>query len=329
MKLEDIERYEAEAEAELARQTGNAPEGKTEDKQEQVGEPEKKGEEPPEDKAAAESKDKVAGPGNDGLTLENAKERLLNAEAGRKSMQANMTKATQEAADLRRENESIKAEIESLKATVAELKSAPPKVEEPAKPSQLDEFADKYGDDFSPVVDGIRGSDEKLNAVNSEVETVKDELARIRSEKKKDELEAANEAAWNKHWTAVTTAHPDATGIVESEDYQGWVLRQSEDIQRANRVGSTLEVIHVISLYKSSQAPANQGASEPVSDDLLNKAKQVADPNVGSVQETPNGSDDVPWFTQEEIAEMASKRPLEFAEKEALIDKAGQMGRIR
>ena len=328
MKLEELERMEAEAEALMAQQTGQAPEGEPTDKQEQnVEGPEKTGEEPPKEAEIVEvdpqepaAEDKADDAVSDGLTLDNAREQLLNAEANRKGMQANMTKATQEAAELRKSNESMKAELDALKETVEQLKQSSVKTEKPAEPDRLSQFREQYGEEFQPVVEGITKANEQVSSVDSKVNKLAEELKTLRKEKEAAELEAA----WNKHWGTVKAAHPDADNIVVSEDYKGWLLRQPEYVQKADADGSTNDVIHVFKLYKGSQK--QDQPSKDASSNLLDKAKEAAEPSVDSVQTAPNDNDEVPWFSEAEIRSMT---PMEFAGKESLIEQAAAMGRIR
>lgn len=89
--------------------------------------------------------------------------------------------------------------------------------------------------------------------------------------------------------------HPDAQQILESDDFQGWVLRQPPMVERALWDGAVEDLIEILDKYKAAV-----GYGKPIV--------------------TP------PRFTRAQIAAMSNE---EFVAREKDIDRAIKRGLIR
>ncbi|RDL44357.1 hypothetical protein DN730_08105 [Marinomonas piezotolerans] len=215
-----------------------------------------------------------------------AEERIKNA-------QALMTKATQEAAALRRENAQLKEQMEALQANPSEGESNAPEV------GSLEDLMEEYPELVGPLVQRLNQLEGKINGI----ETV--------SQKSKED------AALEAHWDTINQAHPDHMEIAQEPDFQGWVARQPPVMQQIAQNGSAQDVIYLLDQYK---ATISKGTSQ---NKKVDQAKELAD-KVPRTQQKPTTSLK-PSFTREQIAKMS---PEQFSKYEAEIDEAMARGEI-
>lgn len=303
MNEAERKRLDEEADEMIAQMNGSAP--KEQDKPTPV--PSKS----PADEPPPGEQDKETNPGTmiEGLTLENAQERLKNAEASYNHARSKMNDATAKAAELRRENETLTAENMQLKAKVEVLESqaavAPQQPAEPQGSEQtaLDGVTEQFGEDFQPVVDGIKSQEAKVSEVEGQVADMRKTIEHLKQEKE----EATQRASEIEHARRVREAHPDVDQIAGSADFEGWKLRQPPAIQSIIKSGSTEDVIWVVSEYKKT-------LSKP-SSPSLEEARQIADPNVSSVVEGPGTGSGTMQFTEQQIAAMSLNEYMKHQEE--------------
>lgn len=219
-----------------------------------------------------------------------ANERVKNA-------QARMTKATQEAADLRRTVTELQQTVASLQSQVAQAATQKDEVDD-----ELRTLAEEYPDIAQPLL-------KKLSKLE---ETVSEYRTRIETEKSQSTLQS--------HFDTIRRSHPDMDEIVVSDDFNGWLERQSPIWQRIAQEGSAEEVIDLLSNFKVAI-----GASPQQPESKVEKARRVAEPSLPKARKPdPNAGKRI--WTREEITRM----PLEeFEKRQAEIDLAYLEGRVR
>jgi hypothetical protein len=264
--------------------------------------------------------------GEDGLTLDNARERIRNA-------QARMHKATQEAADLRKKVASQDVELSALRASVSgfEQQIETLKQQPPAKPdtesddvsdAELQAIAEEYPSIAKPFIKVINSLNKQLKIVGDKVATVEGTVNKTVSSIQQDDENSKMEA----HFAAIREAHPDAFKLYESDDFKGWLDRQPPAFALIMKQGSADDVIYVFDQYKKAvgtiedEEQPNKGGQ-----DKLAKARAAATPSVRQVRTDPTKKPTKPTFTRKQIADMS---PEEFEEREAEIDEAIADGRI-
>lgn len=279
--------------------------------------------EPPSEPAEAEAEPEEATP-VEALTSEQYAERLANAEASAdkriKDFQAKMTKATQVAADLRRQNDELSARLKSNEPT-------PLPTPDPVDDSEITALQEEYPS-LAPVfkrITKLQQENATLLARFSEVQGAVTRTAEEVQTDKREQLEAA-------HFAAIDESHPDAREIAQSDDFQGWILRQPPMYQRAIAEGTAIDVIDVLTRYKNdvgihqvdeaetTAAPAEDAA--PV-ETKLDKARRLSTPTPHKVRTPPTNAR--PAFTRAQLDAMPQK---EFEKREAEIDEAIAAGRV-
>lgn len=266
--------------------------------------------------------------GEDGLTLDNARERIRNA-------QARMHRATQEAAELRKKVASQDGELSALRSDVSGLNQqieALKKAKPPASPdtvaddmsdAELQSMAEEYPTLAKPFI-------KQINALNNRVKELTDRLAKVDGkvtetvQSTKDKEKADADKA---HFDAILAVHPDAFEVYESDDFNGWLLRQPPAFARSMKDGMADDVIYVFNEYKKAVGltkPEPKG-DEGGAKDRLAKARAAATPNVRQVRTDPSRKPVKPTFTRDELANMPQD---EFERREAEIDEAMAEGRI-
>lgn len=214
-----------------------------------------------------------------------------------KNAQALMTKATMEAADLRREVASLRAQAENAMRYAPQ----PQNVETSGSHfKELEKLKDEYPDFAGPLV----GAFEKQQQIIQQLQ------------QSSQANEQANDVARKTNFNfEVARAHPDFDQVAASEDFRGWLARQANFVQDAATRPVASDAIEVLNMYKKSQTP---------SVDKVAAARRVAAPAVGRTPQPPSG-EKTPQFTRAMIAQMT---PAEFARNEEAIDRALSTGSI-
>jgi hypothetical protein len=228
--------------------------------------------------------------------LEVAEERVANA-------QQRMTQATQEAADLRKQNFELTEIVNQLRsASVQSPDNASNPQESGDLLQQLEGLATEY-EDFAPLVNAIRTVQSQVGNLQQSAESSKQEAA----------VATANSAR-DKYMSEITSVHPDAETVAASPDFDAWLSTQPGFFRdnvygtgQPNSAGTPEQVSYVISAYKSKQQ-----ASQPTS--KLEEAKKLVTPSVRSQTHTDKPK---PTFTQDQIANMSL---AEYEANEEAID---------
>lgn len=233
----------------------------------------------------------------DGESDGDLRKQLRIAEERVKNAQARMTKATQEAAELRRQMTELQSTVASLQSQMAETASHKDEMDD-----ELRTLAEEYPDIASPLL-------KKLSKLE---ETVSEYRTQIAAKESQGTLQA--------HFDSIRKSHPDMDDIVTSDDFAGWLERQSPVWKRVATDGSAQEVVDLLDRYKEVLGtPPQQPESK------VERARKVAEPSMPKARKPDPNSGKRIW-TREEITRM----PLsEFEKRQAEIDQAYLEGRVR
>ena len=217
-----------------------------------------------------------------------------------KNAQALMTKATMEAADLRRDVASLRTQLDN----VTRYSQQPQQQESRGTEfSELEKLKDEYPDFAGPLV----GAFEKQQQVIQQLQ------------RSNQANEQANDAARRSNFNfEVSRIHPDFDRVAGSEDFRGWLARQADFVQDAASRPAPSDAIEVLNMYKKSQTQRSGKI------DKVAAARQVAAPAVGRNSRQPS-TERPQQFTRDMIARMS---PAEFDKNEAAIDRAMASGEI-
>lgn len=216
-----------------------------------------------------------------------------------KNLQSKMTKVSQEAATLRKDRAELTSRIEALEQALSERK---PDTQQ--SKATLEQLADDYPDIMRPLLAHLSSLEERVNAVSNSSEA--------------DRKAAAEKA----HSAAIAAVHSDWREVATSEDFSGWLERQTPIWQRVASAGTADEVIELLTRYKQEMGLASTaGPKGPTGAD---KARAAAEPQLPRGRERPSGGKRI--WTREEIRKMSV---ADYAKHEAEIDLAQAEGRIR
>ena len=251
----------------------------------------------------------------EGLSLENAAERIRNA-------QARMTRATTEAANHRRaltdaqlRSQQLEDEVERLQTELQAASAASPEKPDTTQSGMatLETLQEDYPQIIGPLIATLKNMQAKVDKIEGTVTTRNDT----------DKVERAK-AATEKHFNAIRNAHSDFDQVVNSDEFNGWVSRQpritsiilyGDGVQGSGyrNGGNAAEVIEVFDTYKKDIGSARR----------TDEARDVAAPTLRKTTRTqPTGR---PTFTRAQIDAMSQ---AEFAKNEAAIDAAMAEGRV-
>lgn len=218
-----------------------------------------------------------------------------------KNAQALMTKATMEAADLRREVAALRSQLDNV------TRYAPQNQFQEERGSdfkELEKLKEEYPDFAGPLV----GAFEKQQQVIQQLQ------------QSNQDNERANDAARRTNFNyEVSRIHPDFDRVAGSEDFRGWLARQADFVQDAASRPAPSDAIEVLNMYKKSQVPKMDKV------DRVAAARQVAAPAVGRNSRQPS-MEKPQQFTRAMIAQMS---PAEFSKNEDAIDRALASGSIQ
>ncbi len=235
--------------------------------------------------------------------LKSALSKIEKAERAMKGAQAKMTKATQEAADLRRINADLTKKVNDLQSQAAEIKT---------DPSVIEKLKEEYPDLAVPILN-------ELKKTQSEIEKTKDALSKQEAaaqESRQKELETA-------HFQRIADAHPDVNEIASSSDWENWLEVQDAMTKEWVSSGSSNDVNTVLSRYKAETGINNQ-TIEPQRE-TLERAKQVAEPKMPKARKSQVKGDKRSW-TVDDIKKMSNE---DFLKNTDQILSAMEGGKIR
>jgi DNA repair exonuclease SbcCD ATPase subunit len=296
----DPERLEAEAREMLSKMA--EPEAESPVDEEQTEEVEALAEETPEpeDTVEVESVDEAPAFEEESGEVAQMQDRLEKAEKAMKGAQARMTKATQEAAELRKLNSELMQAVGDLKGQLEERQK---------DNEQLAKIREEYPDIAGPLLD-------ELSRTQAEVSSTKEALA---AEERRRQ-EAVQVQAQAEHFDRIRAVHPDVDQLIETADWINWLEVQDASTQQWIERGSSNDVNAVLHRFK-----ADMGMKPPTpQEQALEKARKVAEPKMPKTRK-PNTGGKKTW-TVEEIKRMPNK---DFERYQGEILKAMEQGAIR
>ena len=295
----DPERLEAEAKELLSKLTETEEESP--DIEEETEEVEALAEETPEptDTVEVEADEAPAFEEESG-EVSQMQDRLEKAEKAMKGAQARMTKATQEAAELRKLNADLMQAVGDLKG----------QLEERQKDNEsLAKIREEYPDIAGPLLD-------ELSRTQAEVSSTKEALA-AEEQRRQDALNAQAQA---EHFDRIRAVHPDVDQLIETADWINWLEVQDSRTHEWIERGSSNDVNAVLYRFK-----ADMGMKPPTpQEQALEKARAVAEPKMPKTRKPKTGGKKT--WTIDEIKRMPNR---DFEKYQAEIMKAMEQGAIR
>ena len=295
----DPERLEAEAKELLTKLTETEEESP--DIEEETEEVEALAEETPEptDTVEVEADEAPAFEEESG-EVSQMQDRLEKAEKAMKGAQARMTKATQEAAELRKLNADLMQAVGDLKGQLEERQK---------DNEQLAKIREEYPDIAGPLLD-------ELSRTQAEVSSTKEALA-AEEQRRQDALNAQAQA---EHFDRIRAVHPDVDQLIETADWINWLEVQDSRTHEWIERGSSNDVNAVLYRFK-----ADMGMKPPTpQEQALEKARAVAEPKMPKTRKPKTGGKKT--WTIDEIKRMPNR---DFEKYQAEIMKAMEQGAIR
>jgi len=245
----------------------------------------------------AEDTDQIeGGDSDDDLRLE-----IQKANKAMKGAQSRMTKATQEAADLKRQNA-------DLLKVLGELKS---EAEDRTKDdSKLNQLREDYPDLAAPLLD-------ELERTQSQVASQQEALTQAAQRK----IDEQNEQVAAAHFGRIETEHPDVNSLIETADWLNWLEDQDGATKQWIQTGSSNDVNSVLHRFKADMGVEVQTPQERA----LAKAKAVAEPKMPKARKPKTAGGKKVW-TIDEIKRMPISQ---FEEHQAEIMEAMGTNSIR
>ena len=226
---------------------------------------------------------------------------LEKAEKAMKGAQARMTKATQETADLKRQNADLIRSVTELKGQLVETSK---------DDSKLAQIREDYPDLAGPLLD-------ELKRTQDEVGAAKEALA----EQEQSKYQELQEQAQAEHFERIRSVHPDVDQIIDTADWLNWMEEADSQTKTWIQEGSSNDVNMVLSRFK-----ADMGQPAPtLQEQALERAKSVAEPKMPKARKSKITGEKKNW-TVDEIMRMPNKV---FEKHQTEILKAMESGSIR
>jgi chromosome segregation ATPase len=226
---------------------------------------------------------------------------LQKAEKAMKGAQARMTKATQEAADLKRQNADLIRSLTELKGQL---------VDSSRDEGKLAQIREDYPDLAGPLLDELKRTQDEVGKANKAIAN--------QEQAKNQELE---NRAHHEHFERIRMAHPDVDQLIDTADWLNWLEDSDYQTKEWVQTGSSNDVNSVLNKFK---ADMGQPTSTP-QEQALERAKRVADPRMPKARKS-NLKGDKKYWTVDEIMKMPNKV---FEQHQTEILKAMESGSIR
>lgn len=243
----------------------------------------------------------------DGLSLQNAEERIRNAQARMHAATAEAGTLRKEVGQLRADNQRLSADVQMLQQEAAQLRQAPPPKAVDSAPSSIDDGDLKSAmEEWPEVVNPLLKRNQQLEA---RLQALEGRVTKTVASSQEAEERAKAEA----HSQAILARHPDAFEVAGTDDFQGWVARQPNVVRLAVAQGTSDDVVWVLDQYKQAVGMSNR----------LEQAREAATPSTPRARKQPTVT--TPRFTRAQIQAMSED---EFLRNEAEIDKALASGLV-
>lgn len=230
-----------------------------------------------------------------------ATQQIEKAERAMKGAQAKMTKATQEAADLRRQVADLTESVSALKGQL---------LDEQRNSERLSQVREEYPDVAGPLLDEMQNLRERV-----------DQQSELNSQHEQRLIEERQAQAAQEHFERIRNVHSDLDSVVETSDWALWLEQQDQQIHGWVDAGSSNDVIAVLDKFKNDMGIKPATPQEQA----LARAKEVAEPRLPKARKANVSGERKSW-TVDDIVNM----PLdEFEKHKSEILEAQAAGAIR
>ena len=230
-----------------------------------------------------------------------AAQQIEKAERAMKGAQAKMTKATQEAADLRRQVADLTESVSTLKSQL---------LDEQRNSERLSQVREEYPDVAGPLLDELQNLRERV-----------DQQSELNSQHEQRLIEERQAQAAQEHFERIRNVHSDLDSVVETSDWALWLEQQDQQIHGWVDAGSSNDVIAVLDKFKADMGIKPATPQEQA----LARAKEVAEPRLPKARKANVSGERKSW-TVDDIVNM----PLdEFEKHKSEILEAQAAGAIR
>lgn len=221
-----------------------------------------------------------------------------------KNAQARMTKATQEASRLRKELKEADQRISALEQeSKAKASSAEPTTEFGDK--DIEQLMKDYPEVVGPLIKRLQVLEGRVGETVSSIE------------------ERDQKAVLDAHFAAIEAVHPDFSEVIATEDWEGWLERQSPTWQRIAGEGSADEVNELLDRYKDAMGMVVK--PQVKREAKVEQARKVSEPKLPKARKPDPDAGKKVW-SMSDIQRMSAE---DFLKHEAEIDKAMIEGRVR
>lgn len=249
---------------------------------------------------AEEVSEEESSSGEDSTELSAIDDRIEKAERAMKGAQRKMTQATQEAADLRKQNDSLIQAVAELKSQLAE---------QSRNTEGLQKLKEEYPDVASPLLDEIQRLQERLDEHSA---------LNVRRDEQQQQLE--QQRAMEAHFDRIRLVHPDFEDVTNTSDWAVWLEDQDPLTQEWVQQGNSNDVNAVLTKFKVDMGVKPATPQEKT----LERAKAVAEPKMPKARKSNVVGEKKTW-TVDEIKRMPNEL-FEKHQKEILQSyKAGQI----
>lgn len=223
-----------------------------------------------------------------------------------KNAQARMTKATQNEKELEKKISELTDKVKAMESMRSE--------------TRIEQQKEEVGVDLSEI---MKDYPELVKPLQSYVDTAFAKVNKKLEQTTQELTKAQQEDMVREHKAKLAKAHPDYVQVANSEDFTLWLERQSPVWQQIADSGNADDTIELLSRYK--KALGIKSTPEVSKEDLVEKAKQNAEPNLPKARKQNIGSSKKIW-TAAEVGKLTDKQFLKY-EKE--IDQAQREGRLK
>jgi len=243
----------------------------------------------------------------DGLTLQNAQERIKNAQARMHAATMELGEIRKEMEPLRRENLQLRNDLQLLQQEMARQQELMKRQSSPSVDSGIDDDDLKSAKEEWPEV--VNPLLKRNQALEARLRQLEEQISETVTVTKETQLRTAEET----HRQTIIARHQDAFEVADTDEFRGWIARQPPVVQQIVASGAAADVIWLLDQYKALTGTGNR----------LEQAREASTPTTPRARQlhTRGG----PKFTRAQIEAMT---PDEWRSQEAEILRAMAQGQI-
>ena len=246
-----------------------------------------------------------------GLTLENAENRIKNAQAAMHNAIKEKNDALKSnygtSDEVQRLQELVNSQRDDIQKLLTSQQNQPAKVipKEETVQSMLDspelkEAMEEFPQVLTPVITAMAAQQKVIDSLKVNQETLTTDLSKTRQDSEKSQKQLAMEA----HWNIINSVHADAEQTLGSPEFQAWFSKQPAIVRKIQKEGSAEDIVWLLNNYDKAIGKFKPTTTETVKDDVIPNPKNVSNSDTMGEDQPFSNWDQLNGLSVQELSEL-------------------------